>query len=69
MNSNGEHSIEVFFRRWATSFDELCASYRDALGKRGEWVAGPAPIPTTQDDLHKAPHQWWACQLLADVYE
>jgi limonene-1,2-epoxide hydrolase len=47
MTSSVQQGIEVFFRRWGTSFEELCAAYHSALGERAEWIAGPPPIPTT----------------------
>jgi limonene-1,2-epoxide hydrolase len=47
MTFNAKQDIEVFFGRWASSFDEMCAAYRAALGDRGEWIAGPSPVPTT----------------------
>jgi limonene-1,2-epoxide hydrolase len=47
MKTTATQHVEIFFQRWAISFDELCAAYREALGDYGEWVAGPPPIPVT----------------------
>ena len=48
MSTIAEQQIRAFFLRWGASFDELCTAYRDVLGARAEWIAGPSPIPVTR---------------------
>ncbi len=47
MSTETHHHIEQFFKRWGTSFDELCAAFQDTFTDDGEWIAGPPPIPAT----------------------
>ena len=48
MSTQTTQTIEQFFARWATSNEELTASFRDSFADGAEWQAGPAPIPVTR---------------------
>jgi limonene-1,2-epoxide hydrolase len=43
-----EHIATEFFRRWAVSFDELCASFDDVLAPVCRWEQRPMLVTNTR---------------------
>lgn len=39
-------TVETFFKRWGTSYEEFCQSFLDTFAEDGTWIAGPG-IPAT----------------------
>lgn len=39
-------TVETFFKRWATSYEEFCASITDSFTPTTTWLAAP-PVPVT----------------------